>query len=211
MAVFAVGATAAASASAAIEEQEAGFLPLETLKTAITFSGTGGTVIFNIGGEKSLVPCNSSKISGTLGAAGQTHVILGMATLTLAGCKKEALACNTEGAEKETVVIPVDLHLLNVLSAEKRLQPGIALILLSNSVWKCGTAVLEFRGVAKGLITKVSLTAEVSVAGLSFVAAGETCDPLKDPSAKECKENFESASLEATSELTLSKAVLIDD
>jgi hypothetical protein len=223
MAVFALGAVAAASASA-LEKEEAGLLTLTALTEPLVFENSeGGAGVLNVGAEGKAINCTGIKVLGSLGAASQTHVTLGTADLHFTGCKRKELTCKSSTDEKEIILASVDVHLINVLSAEKKLQPGVAFTPKENIVITCGTAIVEVKQTLKCLIVKASLTEEVKHFGVDCKPAGEICDPNLEPSAKECKEldakpflgkvkkEFESANIEQEALVLIPKLVLIDD
>ena len=228
LAVFALGAIAAATASAT----EAGFLPLEALKEALKFTGKGTKAsTFKVGvGE---IKCSTLTVEqGTLGEKGQTHITLGAALLNFKECKlikgESKIAANSEGDAAETVLIPVDLHLLNVLE-KTTLQPGVAIILLETIKINSGLVKEQLKGNILGLVLDPTgkLTKDTESIELHFLGAiAETCDSEPKAAFEECEkykgvtfllkigENFEPATLEVLATLAavnLGEMFLVDD
>jgi hypothetical protein len=177
LAVFALGVVAAATASAT----EAGILPLgASFVQAPILKGTGGIITFTIGSSK--LACQKSKVEATLGAAGETHINLGVGTLDIEECKvtkgESKTACNSPGDAAETVLLKVDIHLLNVLTAGKELEPGIGIKLLENLKLTCGLLKVELKGTMIGLVLdpEGKLIKDTEKIELHFFSEGEKCD-----------------------------------
>jgi hypothetical protein len=220
LAIFALGAMASAMASAT----EAGLLYLEKAeKVPFTFTGTGGKGELVLG-------TNSTKCEA-LTAKGESsekkHVVLGTGSITYTGCKLEKekvkSACSTEGAAKETIVVPVDIHLFNALEGTK-LQAGLAVLILNPPLKvKCaaGVEVVEYRGWTFGLVLTTNLTSDVEKVEAHFFAAGETCDTGETfcENIKKNKElleanftgKFEPTQLIQLASLTFNQGMLVDD
>jgi hypothetical protein len=188
LAVFALGVIAAATASAT----EAGILPLEkTFKAAPILKGTGGASTFTVLPSGSVIPCEKVKVEATLGAAGETHINLGVGTLDVEGCKiikgESKIACNSPGDAAEVVLLKVDIHLLNVLK-EKELEPGIGIKLLENLKLTCGLLKIEIKGTAIGLVLDPEglLVKDTEKIELHFFTGGEKCDPEPAADFKLC-------------------------
>ncbi len=214
---------------------EPGFLPLKALVGPITMTGLG-TLVTRIGGAAGQISCLQVHLeNGALGSSGQTHVNLGTARLSFLKCtlekEKSKIACrseNTKGEKDpiETILVTVDLHLLDVLTAANVLEPGIAVIPLepAGTVGTlkvlCGVGLVEVRGFPKGLVLVSSLTEEVTSGTLDFLTTGEKCDlsdelcklyEKEDPFEVKFGKAFEAGSEEATIPFSLSEMVLVDD
>jgi hypothetical protein len=177
LAIFALGVIAAATASAT----EAGILPLgASFVQAPILKGTGGEGVLLSGTTK--IKCVKLKAEATLGAAGATHINLGVGTLDFEGCKvvkgASEIACKSEGDETEIILLKVDVHLLNVLTASKELEPGVGVKLLENLKLLCGILKIEIKGTAIGLVLdpEGKLIKDTEKIELHFVHEGEKCD-----------------------------------
>jgi hypothetical protein len=219
-AVVAVVAFNAATASAT----EAGLLYLAGESGQLTFAGSGkeGTLTSDAG----TITCSSGE--GTAKSTQtEKHVTTGTANVTLAGCKElkgtTKVACNTEGGAKEVVVLEGAFTMFNALNAAKtQLEPGIGATLPKTLTVKCGAvANIDFKGTLLGLVTQVSLTADITSGSLSFVNAGVTCDS-EDSFCKKAQESanellanftgtFEQCEVVVLITGTSNKMVLIDD
>jgi hypothetical protein len=217
LAIFALGAVAAATASAL----EPGLLYLEKGKGPFKFSVTGGGG--HLAAGASTVKC--TKITGTGESKEEKHVILGLGTLDFTGCKiekaKVTSACNSEGDAKETILVPIDWHLINVLEKEK-LEPGIAVLPLPlegfHFVCAAGTVLVLVRGWFDGLILTTNLTTDIETAEVHFFLGGEICDDVlckelleKEPPEANITGTFEKATLEQLATITWSPDMLVDD
>jgi hypothetical protein len=220
LAIFALGAMASAMASAT----EAGLLYLEKAeKVPFTFTATGGQGELVVGSNS--FKCSALTSKGE--SSEKKHVILGTGSITFTGCKLEKgkvlTACNTEGAAKETIVVPIDFHLFNALEGTK-LQAGLAVLILNPPLKvKCaaGTTIVESKGWMFGLILTTNLTSDVEKVEVHFFAAGETCDTGETfcENVKKNKElleenlngKFEPAQLIQLASLTFNQGMLVDD
>ena len=228
LAIFAVGAITAATASAT----EAGFLPLEALKEAVKFMGKGTKATTFSAGAGTFM-CQSLVVEkGLLGEKGQTHITLGTATLDYKECKftkgESKIGFNSEGDPKETLLVPVDIHLLNVLE-KTTLQPGLVIILLETLKITAGLVKAQIKGNVLGLVLDASgkLTKDTESVELHFFGStAETCDSEPKSAFEECEkykgvaylckigESFEPIALEALASLTtvnVGEMFLVDD
>ncbi len=198
-AALALGGLAAATASAT----EPGFLTLEAkpLAAPITLTGLGKevTVFSSAAGTFRCQEVHIEKAE--LGAAGQTHINLGKATLNFLKCKLgEKIGCRTENTKgekdpAETILEAVDFHLVDLL-VETKLEPGIAIILLEPAGTPfgtiklvCGISIIELRGVLRGLVLVSSLTADITSGSLHFLPGADKCDTSDALCLKYEKEN----------------------
>jgi hypothetical protein len=220
LAAFALGAMAAATASAT----EPGLLPLGgEFKVPVGMTGkTEVTSELKSGGQT--IACTALTLeNGELGKGESKHITLGTGLLKFTKCTLKGLACqslNAAGAKdpEGTILAPVDFHFINVLK-ESTLEPGIAVIILENIKFECGGLRIEVRGVVKGLIIDASLTADILDGTLHFIAAGETCDTsdticeqlAKKPYEALTKKEFAKAEQIAELPITLSEMALLDD
>jgi hypothetical protein len=220
MAVFSLGAVAAATASAT----EPGLLPLATeFKVPVSVKGeTKVTSVLTSGTSK--VECSTLTLEkGELGKGEAKHITLGVGTLKFTKCGSNGLACqslNAAGTKdpEGTVLLAVDFHFINVLN-ESTLEPGIAVIILENVKLECGGLLVELRGAIKGLLIKASLTVDITEGTWDFVAAGEKCDTsdtvceeiAKKPYEAKTKKVFEAATQTAELPVTLGEMALLTD
>ncbi len=223
VAILAPGVIACASALAV----EPGILFLAGEVAPVTYTASGGPIVYRPAGGGEII-CQKEEEKGSLGTAGATHAILGTATIDYKECKqvkeKTEISCRSENTKGEkdpagVFLATYDVHLIDVLTATGVLEPGIAYILLEVEKLVCGLAIIEVKGVFKGLVLVASLVNDGTVATLDFVAAGEKCDS----SDKLCEElnmlpaqikvgkEFENVSLEGTLSVTFAKMVLFDD
>ncbi len=221
MAVFALGAVASAVASADVS----GILFLAGEEGPFAFSAKGGAAKLATAEKKVSLECTEVTGEGESlkeEAGSKKHYKLGTGSVTFKGCKEkkgESLgACNTEGAAKETLVVPFDWHIYDAL-AGTTLKAGISFLILNPPlIIKCfaGTAKVEVKGAALGTLSCLSgqecLNGSVDVKDVTatFVGAGVTCDTSGTECAKIKKEEpfeanfsgkFEAA--EETAEATL--------
>ena len=204
MAVFALGATVVATASAA----ERGVL---TLKEEANTSGESE----NLANEDKLNTTEKTSITCTklwvlnlvLTEPGKTHFNLGKdAAFHFSGCKSGATACNSETDEKEVILMLIDMHLVNLLDKEGgKLIPGFFWLVLSLELAATGVLILcgilhftlrgAMPGVAEPLNAKnvITLTEEVEKVGLlakpNIVCDKENekvCDEIKTKEPFEC-------------------------
>jgi hypothetical protein len=220
MAVFALAAIAAATASAA----EPGILPLATeFKVPVSVKGETKVASVLTSGTSTVICKELTLEKGELGKGEAKHITLGTATLKFTGCTSSGLACqslNAAGTKdpENTILAAVDVHFINVLK-ETTLEPGIAAIILENVKFECGGVLIEVKGVAKGLIINASLTADITTGTLDFIAAGEKCDTsdtvceelAKKPYEAKTKKVFEAATQTAELPITLGEMALLDD
>jgi hypothetical protein len=228
MAVFTLGAVAAATASAT----EAGLLYLEGEKGEVTFTGEGppGKLI----GAAGTMECTKTSILGGVFTGTEKHVKAGtIKDIHFTGCKftkgTTKVACNSEGDEKEVVLLPKNTPFtqFNGLEASKKLSPGIGVTVAEFTI-KCGAvANLIVKGTALGTVVAALAPTDITEAELKF--AGNkviTCDPEEsDTLQKFCKEKkeaanellvnatgvFETANLETAPKVVVNKMMLLDD
>jgi hypothetical protein len=127
-------------------------------------------------------------------------------------------ACNSEGDPKETILMPIDWHLINVL---EKLQPGIAILPLPlegfHYVCAAGTMLVLWKGWLIGLILTTNLTTDIETAEVHFFAGGECDDPLCEKLVKEepflvnFNGKFEKAQFEQLLTMTWLPDMLVDD
>jgi len=235
MAIFMLGAVAAGTASA-LEKEEPGLLPLEKteFKVPVTLTGEGGVSTLTSGGSS--IVCQKVVIEkGELGAGEPKHITLGTGRLNFSECKfAGGVACvseNTKGEKdlNEKILVTVDLHFVNMLQEiekVKRLVPGVGIIILEpagtigSAKLNCGGVVIEVRGVVKGLILGVSLTADFTTGGsFHFLKVDDPCDTsdklceelAKKPFEAKTKKVFEAAEEEALVPFTIGEMALLDD
>ncbi len=233
IALISLASLAAATATAT----EPGVLTLGgvALTEPITVTGLGKEVsTFSTAAGK--IKCQEVHIEkGELGAAGQTHINLGKATLNFLKCKLlkgvSESACrseNTKGEKDpvETILVAVDIHLVDLL-VETKLEAGIAVILLEPAGTafgtikiNCGAVIVLVRGVVNGLVVVSSLTEDITSGSFHFLPGADKCDSSDLLCTKYEKENpfegsitgvFEKATEEALVPFTLSQMVLVDD
>jgi hypothetical protein len=231
MAVFALGSTVVASASAS----ERGVL---TLKEAASVEATGEAKA-NKGALTSSgksIKCETLTINKILlTEPGKTHFNLSKdVDLSFNKCKSEGVACNSEGDGKELILVLVDIHLVNLLDkAGGKLDPGFIALVLSPELTAAGVLILcgllhiTVKGATGGLIeplnakNEITLTEEVEKFGL-IARPSVVCDKENE---KVCEEllagapllaNFGAGFVAATEEtelytMTIKPDVLWDD
>jgi hypothetical protein len=226
LAVFALGAAVAATASAT----EPGWLLLAALEKPIEVTTTSAVTKFKT--AAGTLTCQKlSTLKFTFGEKGSTHVTLSLDTdLHFTECKSEANGCRSENAKgekdpPETILMLVDAHLVNLLNGEK-LEPGIALRILNSALevgpikLTCGVLKIELKGAPKGLVINVSLTEDVTKGTVDFSETFDKCDSNdkeclaieeKEPFLAKFKTEFQSCTLEAETPFTLNQMVLVDD
>ncbi len=215
LAVFAVGAVAAATASA--DASGILFLPAEEGPIAFSIKGGGGTLA---AGKEQTIIC--TEVSGEAESlkeeeSKKTHYKLGTGTLDFKGCKETKgstkVACNTKGDAKETLLVPFNFHVFDVLNkAETELEPGISVLLepLLTVLCAAETTKVEVKGAALGLLVCLKeqkcLSSEKDVTDVTahFTSAGEICD--KASGSTYCKEVLEKEPLLANFSGTFEKA-----
>ena len=206
MAVLSLGALAAASASAT----ERGVLLLEKEKGPVTMTGEGTIKTeLEVPGAPLPIICNKlTLLEVSLTLPGGTHFNLGKdGVLHLAGCKLEAVACNTAGDEKEVLLLLVDVHLINLEEVTGKgtiLRPGFAYLILNAKlelgavVIKCGVTTIEVRGTIIGLVeplnAKKEITLKEDVTDADLAAKPIVCDKENE---KVCQELLKTDPLEA--------------
>jgi pectate lyase len=227
--IFVTGVTLGAIAVTTASAETTGFTYLEKETGTTTFEGEGGNITIAAGATK--IKCTAAK---TKGESTQTEgsVTTGSATITLTGCKLEKgeskLACNTEAPEKdakETVLAAEVWTRFNALDRATKtvLEPGLGVTLTSVRTYNCGagTAKVEVKGTWLGLITEVSLTADVTAERWHFLNEGELCD-TGNVFCKQSQENantllcnttgvFEPCTLEADLKVAFNKMHKVDD
>lgn len=218
-----LGAAAVTTASAA--ETEAGLLYLSGESGQVTSETTGGIGTLTSAGGK--ITCTTGKSSGK-STQTEKHVTSGTGTGTFNGCKETKgetkVACKTEGAAAEEVVVAGQVTLFNALDAatKKVLEPGIGITVTPTLKIKCGAvSIVEVKGTVLGLLVVTSLTADVTTGAMHFVNQGELCDTenafckKSQEKANELLANFagtfETATMECEEAATISKMMLVDD
>jgi hypothetical protein len=198
MAVFALGATAAATASAS----ERGVLTLKEEKVVLA---TGenlaniGTLKAGGGGAGKEITCKKLwvldvELGPVAGSAGKHFNLSSKDTdIHFGECKSGAANCSTAGDAAGVILVLVLVHLVNLLDKEGgTLVPGFAALVLSPALnaegvkITCGLVLTALvKGAAKGLVeplnakNEITLTEEVEKVG--FIAREKVvCDPTEE-------------------------------
>jgi hypothetical protein len=228
MTVFALGVVVAASAWAT----EAGLLYLVGESGEVTFSGEGSPL--RVTAAAGAIEGQTISILGGAFTGTEKHVKEGtIKEIHITGLKMikgtTKVACNSEGDEKEVVLLPKNTRFtqFNALEASKKLSPGIGLTIAQFTI-KCGAvANVVIKGTALGTVVAALAPPDITEAELKF--AGNkviTCDPEESETLQKfCKEKkeaanellanftgvFETANLETTPKVTFNKMMLLDD
>jgi hypothetical protein len=239
MAVFALGAVAATSASAV--ESNRGFLTLEKGESSVEMTSESGEFKDEVigEGEKSGVTCTGIKLLKViLDSPGAGHFNLGKdGELHFTGCKLGGIvSCSSQNAAgekdpKEVILFLVDTHLINLEGEKKELLAGIAWLILNPLLEvrpikiNCSGAILELQGAFKGLLVplfekKVTLEKDVTDIDLEFkkikcdLTNEEICQKLlkEEPCLINGGNGFVACSFTTNLFLvTTNKMVLVDD
>ena len=176
LAALALGAYAAAMASA-----EAGLLTLSGKSETIEVKGgEGKEPVFKAGSNE----YRCTKLKALTTSATGAHVnLFKEVPLAFEGCKLAGeVSCRSETlkAEKDplgTILMLGDFHVVELESATKVLEAGLAVILLDPNTKevgvvkiKCGTGNIELKGTIKGVISGASKNEDVATG--SFVFGG---------------------------------------
>jgi hypothetical protein len=173
IAVFALGAVAAATASAS----ERGVLTLEALKTVLAVGETEakkGTLTAGASSIKcekmSVLHLEMTPVAGS----GEKHFNLSSKDVDIHffECTSSGIKCNSETDPAGVILVLTLVHLINMLTEEKgTLVPGFAAVILNEKLENkpllilCGLVHIQVRGASLGLI-EASLTVEVKEVGL---------------------------------------------
>jgi hypothetical protein len=217
--VFALGAIVAATAVA----EEAGFLYLAKESGVVTFTGSGGAGKLKTAAGS--IKCTETKVEeGESNASETTHIRLGKLKVHFLGCKqvkgKSELACNSEGATKESILLTLDWHLVNV-RVNNVLRPGIFILLLKIVILECGggTAKVEIKGNVLGESSPTLESEDAKVIAYKFLGGSTvTCDSedalcltlAKEPLEANFSGKFEPAEEETEVSTTANKMVKVD-
>jgi hypothetical protein len=224
LAIFALGSTVVASASAS----ERGVL---VLKEVASIEATGENLANKgtLTAATNTFTCNKLSVAKlVLTEPGKEHFNLGKdINLQFSECKSGGVACSSEGDAKEIILVLVDAHLVNLLDkAGGKLVPGAFALVLSPELTAtgllilCGVVHLTIRGAFPLLVKVTSLTEKVSA--FSLEAMSVICDTENEKVCTEIleKEPFQAnfgAGFVAATEVTeaypmkLTTAVLWDD
>jgi hypothetical protein len=146
-AIFALGVVGASSAIAENPE----ILPVPTPTTPLAFTidpvATSKPTLETSAGAK--IVCNEAKGSGEF-----TSARLGTGTINLTGeCNFGGTKCKAEGDTNGTLLMKVDVHLVDVLPLANELRLGIVLQPLPQPfVLTCGLGKIELLGSAIGVV-----------------------------------------------------------
>jgi hypothetical protein len=168
MAVLALGVTAVTRAGAT----ERGFLLLSEVKgIADTGATSKGTTTDTAG--KSLMSCETLSILEIVWTEpGPKHFNLAKdISFHFTGCKSGAANCNTTGDAAGTLLLLMDVHLVNLLDKEAgKLIPGFFWLILNGALENrpimvtCGVLKLELQGAVPGIVEPLNANHEITLA-----------------------------------------------
>jgi hypothetical protein len=235
MAVFALGATTAATASAS----ERGVLTL-TAEKAVLAVGTNEAKTFTITAGGSSIRCGQMWIlhleMAPVAGSGEKQFNLSSkdVDIHISECTSAGVKCNTEGDTAGVLLVLALAHLINLLDkAGGKLVPGFAWVILNEKLEAkpmlvlCGLVHIQIRGAMLGLVEplnakkEATLTEEVKEAGFE-AKASVVCDKENEKVCEELQTkqpleaNFGAGFVAATittqlSTLTFHQDVLWDD
>ncbi|MFI4991981.1 MAG: hypothetical protein ACHQHO_13860 [Solirubrobacterales bacterium] len=235
IAVFALAAVAAATASAELGEVTPGLLFLKSPTFPITLTSSGGPATLRVGGEA--VVCqtfkNEAKFENENGSIPPHVVLIKNVKIHFSECTalNGAVSCRGENAggkdPKGTILVVVDVHFVALLNAAKELRPGVIFIVLGKEgaeaeeklVINCGILKIEVKGAVAGeVLLKESgeditlLTVDLPTA-LKCDTSDELCKKLLEekPFLARKEAVFEPAEQEAKVDVHFTEMVKVDD
>ncbi|MFI4991957.1 MAG: hypothetical protein ACHQHO_13735 [Solirubrobacterales bacterium] len=159
IAVFALTAVAAATASAELGEVTPGLLFLKGPVFPITMTSSGGPAVLTVPGVGT-IRCetfeNAAKFENENGNIPPHVQLIKTVTIDFFKCKETVnnVACRSEAGgvkdPKETILVVVDTHFVALLNSAKELRPGVLFIIPGVLLINCGGIVIEVKGAVAG-------------------------------------------------------------